>query len=297
MVLAPQAEPAGAVPPDGLEDAYRWCRDFARAHEENFTMISWLLPRAIRPHFAALYTFCRMTDDLGDEASGDRLALLDEWERQLRDCFAGQRATPAFIALGGTVDCFEIPAEPFLRLIEANRIDQRKTRFETYDELLEYCSFSAAPVGRMVLYVLGYRDDARQRLADATCIALQLTNFWQDVTVDREKGRIYLPLEDMERFGVGESDLNATRATAPVQALLRFEVERARALFREGQALEPMVDRRSRLDVRLFRLGGEATLHAIEAAGYDVLRARPKVSKQRKAWMALSNGVRLKLGI
>lgn len=296
MAVASRTQP-GAAPGSELDAAYAWCRDFAKGREENFTVISWMLPADIRRHFASLYSFCRMTDDLGDEAEGERLAQLDEWEQRLRACLAGERTEPLFIALGATIDRFDMPAEPFLRLIEANRMDQRMTRFATYASLLHYCSFSATPVGQMVLYVLGYRDGARQELSDATCIALQLANFWQDITVDLGKGRVYLPQEDLQRFGVAESELSSGRASAEFRALMRFEVERAQALFDKGRALERMVDRRSRLDVRLFRLGGEATLHAIEAAGYDVLRARPRVSKQRKAWMALSNGVRLKLGV
>jgi len=295
MAVASPAQPDTA-PSAAIDAAYAWCRDFARGRQENFTVISWMLPAQIRPHFASLYTFCRMTDDLGDEAEGNRLAQLNEWEGKLRACIASDRSEPLFIALGTTIDRFNIPADPFLRLIEANRMDQAITRFATYDDLLNYCSFSATPVGQMVLYVLGYHDQPRQQLSDATCIGLQLTNFWQDVTVDLQKGRIYIPQEDLERFGVSEADLSSGQASPAFKQLMQFEVGRARALFDKGRALETTVDRRARLDVRLFRLGGEATLHAIASAGYDVLRARPKVSKQRKAWMALSNGVRLKLG-
>lgn len=230
-------------------DAFGWCRRYARAHDENFTVVSWFLPKRLRPHFFALYAFCRWTDDLGDEAEGDRLALLDAWERDLRDCYAGRRTQPLFAALGAAIDRFDIPPAPFLRLIEANRMDQRITRFETYGDLLRYCEHSAAPVGRMVLYVLGYRDAERQRLSDATCIALQLANFWQDVSVNLAKGRIYIPLEDLRRHGCDERDLHANIARGAFRALMRFEVERARALFAEGRRLEALVDRRARTDV------------------------------------------------
>lgn len=276
--------------------AYEWCRAYARARRENFTVVSWFLPRDLRPHFFAVYAFCRWTDDLGDEAAGDRLALLDAWERDLRDCFDGRRTAPLFIALGATIDRFRLPHEPFLRLIEANRMDQRISRFETYPDLLHYCEHSATPVGRMVLGVLGYADEARLRLADATCIGLQLANFWQDVSVDLRKGRIYLPQEDLRRFGYTEEELRTGVVNDAFRELMAFEVERARDLFREGQALESMIDRRARLDVRLFRLGGEAVLDAIEASGYDVLSRRPRVPGWRKAWLALAHGVRLKLG-
>lgn len=277
--------------------AFEWCQRFTRAHQENFSVVSWFLPRELRPHFYSLYSFCRMTDDLGDEAPGDRIAELDAWDADLRACYDGQRSTQLFIALGDTIDRFDIPVETFLDLIEANRMDQYLNRFATYQELLSYCARSATPVGRMVLHVLGYRDERRQRLADATCTGLQLANFWQDVAVDWEKGRVYLPQEDLKRFGVDESAIANRTASPEFRDLLRFEVDRARALFQEGRTLESLVDRRARLDVRLFRLGGEAALGAIERAGYDVLTARPAVSKRRKAWLALTNGARLKTGI
>jgi squalene synthase HpnC len=291
------ARDAASTPPRDLRDAYEWCRQYARARDENFTVVSWFLPRDIRPHFFALYAFCRWTDDLGDEADGDRLALLDAWERGVRDCFAGRRDAPLFTALGATIDRYEMPADPFLRLIDANRMDQRITSFETYDDLLGYCQHSATPVGEMVLRVLGYSDAERIRLSDATCIALQLANFWQDVSVDLEKGRTYIPAEDMRRFGYDAADLRGGVVNDAFRALMRFEVDRARALFAEGRALEDMVDHRARTDVRLFRLGGEAVLDAIERADYDVLTSRPRVAKTKKAWMALSNGIRMKLGL
>lgn len=277
--------------------AFAWCREFARAHQENFSVVTWLLPREVRPHFHSLYSFCRITDDLGDEAEGDRLQQLNDWEAELRGCYSGERTQPLFVALGATIDQFEIPPDPFLRLIEANRMDQRITRFAAYDDLLHYCSYSAAPVGRMVLYVLGYRDERRQLLSDSTCVGLQLANFLQDVTLDWEKGRVYLPQADLDRFGVSERDIAERRFSLGFSELMRYEVHRARELFNRGRELEDMIDKRARLDVRLFRLGGEATLDAIADAGYDVLKRRPSISKARKAWMALSNGVRIKSGI
>ena len=285
-----------AQAPD-ITAAYAWCRDYSRAHDENFSVVSWFLPKSLRPHLFALYAYCRWTDDLGDEAAGDRLALLDAWEHELRSCVAGVRTRPLFAALGRTIDQFAIPDEPFLRLIEANRIDQRVSRFETYEDLLAYCSHSATPVGRMVLYVLGYRDERRQLLSDATCIGLQLANFWQDVSRDLSQGRIYIPLEDMRRFGYSEADLRAGTAGERYRELMRFEVGRARELFAHGRELEPLIDRRARTDVRLFRVGGEAVLDAIERAGYDTLTQRPRVAKAKKLWMALSNGLRMKLGM
>ncbi len=287
------AAPPVAASGESLTAAYEWCRSFAAANQENFTVISWLLPRELRPHFAAVYAFCRMTDDLGDEAEGDRLALLDAWEQEFRASVEGRARRPVFAALRHTMAQFSIPEDLFLRLIEANRIDQRKQRFATFGELLDYCSYSATPVGRMVLALLGYRDEERGRLADDICIGLQLANFWQDVSRDLEKGRIYLPLEDLAAFGVREEDVLARRVTGSFRLLMRFEVQRTREYFRRGAALEALVDRRVRLDVRLFRLGGEAVLDAIAARCYDTLSERPAIPRWRKAWLAMREGIRL----
>jgi squalene synthase HpnC len=235
----------------------------------------------------AVYAYCRGVDHLGDEAEGDRLALLDDWEAELRRCYEGSPQQPAFVALQETVRRFDIPTEPFRRLIEANRADQRVSRYRTYNDLLGYCENSANPVGRLVLYIFGYRDEERQMLSDATCTALQLTNFWQDVRRDLDKGRIYIPLEDMERFGYGEADLLAGRSDGRFRDLMAFQVQRTRELFRDGLALIPKVSGRLTLDLRLFSLGGLAVLDAIEGMGYDVLQRRPTLSRARKAWLVV----------
>ncbi len=273
--------------PPTPEEAFAYCRRVALGHYENFTVASWLLPRALRPHMYAVYAYCRGVDDLGDEAEGDRAALLDGWEAELRRCYEGSPRNPRFVALRQTVRTFDIPPEPFLRLIEANRRDQRVGRYGTFAELLDYCAYSANPVGHLVLYLFGYRDAERQGLADATCTALQLTNFWQDVAADLEKGRVYIPLEDMRRFGYSEAELAALRTTEPFRQLMAFEVQRTRELFRRGLALVPLVRGHLRLDLRLFSLGGLAVLDAIERIGYDVLYSRPKLSRARKAWLVL----------
>lgn len=269
------------------EEAFAYCRRIALGHYENFTVVSWLLPRPLRPHMYAVYAYCRGVDDLGDEAEGDRLALLDQWEAELRRCYGGAPRHPVFVALRETIRAFDIPPEPFLRLVEANRRDQRVSRYPTYGDLLEYCTYSANPVGHLVLYLFGYRDPQRQRLADATCTALQLTNFWQDVSVDLEKGRVYIPLEDMERFGYGEEDLRARRHDERFRRLMAFQVARTRELFRQGLGLIPLVRGRLRVDLRLFSLGGLAVLDAIERADFDVLHRRPKLSRARKVWLGL----------
>jgi squalene synthase HpnC len=269
------------------DEAYAECRRIALGHYENFPLVSWLLPRALRPHMYALYAYCRGVDDLGDEAEGDRLALLDEWEAELRRCYEGTPRDARFVALRETVRRFDIPPEPFLRLIEANRRDQRVARYETYADLVDYCTYSANPVGHLVLYVFGYRDEERRQLSDATCTALQLANFWQDVSRDLAMGRVYVPQEDMRAFGVAEADLRAPSAGEPFRKLMAIEVSRARMLFNEGLGLIPLVSGRLRLDLRLFTLGGMAVLDAIERQGYDVLARRPRVSKARKAWLAV----------
>ena len=270
-----------------LAKAYAYCQRLATSHYENFTVASWLLPRALRPHVHAVYAYCRGVDDLGDEAEGDRLTLLDDWEAELRRCFDGDAQQPAFVALQETIRRFDIPPEPFLRLIEANRMDQRVNRYRTFTDLQAYCQNSANPVGHLVLYLFGYRDEERQRLSDSTCTALQLTNFWQDVRRDLGKGRIYIPLEEMERFHYSEEDLLAARFDGRLRDLMAFQVRRTRELFRSGLELIPRVRGRLRLDLRLFSLGGLAVLDAIEDIGYDVLNRRPKLSRARKALLAL----------
>lgn len=274
-------------PATSLADAYEHCRRIALGHYENFPVVSWLLPRDLRPHIFALYAYCRGVDDLGDESEGDRLALLDDWEEELRRAFEGTPTDARFVALADTIRRFDLPPEPFERLIEANRRDQRITRYQTFDELLDYCSYSANPVGRLVLRIFGYREEALDQLSDATCIALQLANLWQDVARDYMNGRIYIPGEDMTRFGVSEDDIASSRVTHEVRRLIRFEVRRTREYFARGLALMDRVDGRLKLDLRLFTLGGLTVLDAIEQQRYDVLSSRPRVSRATKAWLAV----------
>ena len=275
------------APPAQLAQAYDHCRRIALGHYENFHLVSLVLPRELQPHIFALYAYCRGVDDLGDEAEGDRLALLDEWEAELRRCYDGAPSDIRCIALADTIQRFDIPAEPFLRLIEANRREQRVNRYQTFDDLLDYCAHSANPVGRMVLYVFGYHNEERALIADNTCTALQLANFWQDVRRDLKAGRVYLPLEDMERFGYSEADLMARRVTPEFRKLMRFQVERTREYFARGLPLIDLVPGRLRVDLRMFTLGGLAVLDQIERQKHDVLTRRPKVSGTRKALLAL----------
>ena len=278
-----------AVPPS-VAEARLYCERLARTHYENFPVATLLLPAALRPHFYAVYAYCRWADDLGDE-TGDpsrSLWLLDRWEEELRACYAGRAFHPVFIALADTVRQLDIPAQPFYDLITAFRQDQVKTRYQTFDDVLGYCRYSANPVGRLVLYVCGYRDPERQHLSDFTCTALQLANFWQDVRRDCDIGRNYMPLDDMEAAGYGEEELQAHRYNERFARLLRSLVERTWILFRQGLPLVERVDRRLAADIELFSRGGMEILRMIERQNYDVLRRRPHLGKPQMMMLGAS---------
>jgi squalene synthase HpnC len=267
-----------------LAEAQVYCEKLARTHYENFSVASWFLPSRLRQHFFNVYAYCRISDDLGDEVgdAGQSLELLDQWESELNACYEGTPRHPVFVALAETVRQFNIPKHEFSDLLIAFRQDQTVTRFETFEDVLGYCRYSANPVGHLVLYLCGYSDAGRQQLSDYTCTALQLANFWQDVHVDFLKGRIYLPLEDLRRFGVTENDIAERRATPGFLDLMRFEVERARQWFERGLPLTRMVSRELAIDVELFSRGGQEILNAVERQRFDVLRKRPVISKTRK---------------
>ena len=274
--------------------ALEYCSRLAHSHYENFSVVTWFLPKHLHQHFYNVYAYCRISDDLGDEV-GDKqqsLLLLDEWEAELKQCYAGEPRHPVFVALRDTVREFDIPQHEFSDLLIAFRQDQTITRFPTFHDVLGYCRYSANPVGHLVLYLCGYRDPERQQLADYTCTALQLANFWQDVAVDYKKGRIYLPLESLAQFGVSESDIAGCRATPQFLALMKFEVERARDWFQRGLPLTAMVDRHLAIDIELFSRGGLAILDAIERQSYDVLSRRPVISKPRKVWLLMRAALR-----
>lgn len=276
------------VPPT-LEEARTWCRRLAETHYENFHVVSWFLPQRLRRHFHSIYAYCRVSDDLGDEV-GNReqsLALLDLWGSELDACYRGEARHPVFVALAETICACDIPKEPFADLLVAFRQDQIITRYRTMQDVLGYCRNSANPVGHLVLYACGYRDPERVALSDYTCSALQLANFWQDVRVDYEKDRIYLPLEDMVRFGVTEQDIAAGRFSPQFRDLMRYEVDYARHMFQAGLPLIGMVDRELAIDLDLFSRGGLEILRAIEQQDYNVLRARPAITKSRKAALLL----------
>jgi squalene synthase HpnC len=286
------ALPASYRIPEGaptLEEARAFCHHLAESHYENFHVATWFLPRALRPHFHSIYAYCRISDDLGDEV-GDHsvaLALLDSWGRELDACYEGRARHPVFVALAETIRACSIPKEPFADLLIAFRQDQTVTRYATMDEVLGYCRYSANPVGRLVLYACGEVNEENFRLSDATCSALQLANFWQDVRGDFAKGRVYLPQDDMRHFGVSDETIAAGIATPEFHALMRHEVDYARGLFEQGLPLIGRVSRDLALDLDLFSRGGLEILRAIERRDYDVLSARPAISKQIKIALAL----------
>jgi squalene synthase HpnC len=265
-----------------LQSAQAYCRRLARSHYENFVVASILLPRPLQQHFYNIYAYCRISDDLGDEAGDPRIAieLLEQWDEELRACYRGHAKHPVFIALTDTIGCFDIPISPFANLLEAFKRDQTQTRYGTWDELLDYCRYSANPVGHLVLYLGGYRDPERQHLSDLTCTALQLANHWQDIGRDLSRlDRIYLPEEDMRKFNYAERDLHAQVCDERFAGLMRVEVERARKMFLAGIELCNKVDSRLSLDIELFGRCGLEVLRRIEAVHYDVFRKRPELSK------------------
>jgi len=252
----------------------------ARAAGENFPVGSVLFPRALRPHVRALYCYARLVDELGDAYDGDRLAALDELEREVELTFEGEPTWPVLRNVQPTVREFNLPREPFLRLIEANRLDQRVSEYETWDDVKQYCVHSADPCGRLVLGVLRRLDDAELVAAsDSVCTGLQLVNFLQDVPRDLELGRIYLPADDRRRFG----DPALDRPSGELRDLLRFEAERAAALLGAGELLRARIGGRLGRAVVLFARGGLAALEALEAAGWDVFTQRPRPSRARLA--------------
>jgi len=242
-------EVARGLPPDScsVADAERYTRRLATGHYENFNVVSWLLPKRLHQHFYNLYAYCRWADDLGDEVSDPKraLELLNWWEEQLHACYAGKPAHPVLVALAGTIRACDIPMEPFADLLVAFRQDQVVKRYETWDAMIGYCRYSANPVGRLVLYLCGYRDEERQRLSDAICTALQLANFWQDVSRDLKIGRIYIPLDALRGHGLEFADIEAQQFNEKYVSLMRDLVARTRRLFAEGLPLAASVSEKA----------------------------------------------------
>lgn len=279
------------------DEALAYTRWVATGHYENFHVVSFFLPKHLHQDFYNVYSFCRWADDLGDEIGdpAESLRLLKWWRAETLAMFAGESSHPVFTALAGTAARHQLPAEPFLNLIRAFVQDQTVTRYQTWDALLDYCLYSANPVGRLVLFLCGYRDAERQALSDATCTALQLANFWQDVSVDLDKGRIYLPAEVLDKHGVTFAQIEAREDSPAFRAAMADAVAAARDLFHKGLPLARMVDGRLSLDLELFSRGGLKILDKIARQRFDVLRRRPKISKTERAGVLLSALVRWSL--
>lgn len=274
------------LPPNGCsaEEAQKYTHWLATHHYENFNVVSWLLPKELHQDFYNVYSYCRWADDLGDEIPSKERAveLLDWWERELDACYAGRPSHTVFVALAETIRRKDIPKQPFADLLKAFRQDQDVKRYPTWDSVLDYCVYSANPVGRLVLYLCGYRDEQRQNLSDATCTALQLANFWQDVSRDLEKGRIYIPLDIAAQHGVSESDITEKHFSDSYVSLMKDLIARTRKLFAEGLPLASTLHGKIRVDIEMFSRGGIAVLDAIEGMGYDTLNRRPEVSKGKQ---------------
>ena len=304
-------------------DAY--CASLTKSHYENFTVGSWFLPKGMLKHIYALYSYCRSVDDLGDEDLQEnignlctyythdnsnatqlhrvknleisrRLCLLDQWESKLKSCYLGTPQHPVFVSLQRTIAEFNLPIDPFLKLIEANRMDQNIHRYSTYEQLLDYCDHSANPVGRLFLGIFGYTDLELGELSDATCTALQLTNFWQDVGRDYLNDRVYVPREDWIRFGCTENDFGPGAPSKNYREMMRFQESRTMDLYRRGSILAEKLGGRVKLDVALFSKGGIAVLDTIKRQHYDVFTKRPTLGKGRKIALFLNTWLAYKLG-
>lgn len=270
-------------------EALEYTRWLATNRYENFHVVSFLLPKHLHQDFYNVYAFCRWADDLGDEIGDpeESLKLLGWWRGELQAMYGGEAVHPVFVALKGTVARHAIPREPFDRLIRAFEQDQRVTRYRTFDDVFAYCVNSANPVGHLVLYLGGYRDEERQRLSDETCTGLQLANFWQDVTVDAQKDRVYLPLELLEKHGYAVEELFERKFDERFEGVMREAVEVADGCFERGLPLIQKVDRRLSFDLALFSRGGMAILDKIKSQGYNVLQRRPYITKAERAGILL----------
>jgi hydroxysqualene synthase len=282
-----------------LDSAHEYCARLARSHYENFPVGSVLVPARLRKHFYSIYAFARTADDFADEAYNEehseqeRLDLLEEWREMLRAAHGGRATHPVFIALAETIARFELPSSLFEDLLTAFAQDVIVRRYQSFDQVLDYCRRSANPIGQLILLLFGHRDPQLHAWSDDICTALQLANHWQDVRVDLEKDRIYLPSEDLEHFCVAEDELRSLRAGEGFRRLMNFEVDRARALFARGKPLCTSVGGRLGLELRAVWLGGSHILDQIEQNGYDVLTKRPVITSADKLkilWRAAKKG-------
>lgn len=281
-----------------LAEAEAFTRKLAVTHYENFIVGSIFLPKEKRQHIYNIYAFARIGDDLADEIpdTEESLSALETYERQLEACYAGNPESKIFVALSHTIREFDIPIQPFRRLLSAFKQDRIKNRYASFQDVLGYCENSANPIGELFLHIFGYRDHSLLPYSDAICTALQLTNFWQDVNRDAANNRIYFPQEDLERFGVSEGDIFSKHFSERFRTLLQFEVNRTQNLFEKGKELFHFLKKDILLDVCLFVAGGEAILSKIKNQDYNVLDRRPDLSRKEqvrlfaRAWWRLKRG-------
>jgi squalene synthase HpnC len=267
------------------EDGFRYCETIARNHYENFPVASSFLPKEIRKYVWTIYAFARIADDYADEPGftlAERMDNLNQWEQCLDECYNGNPTHRVFAALAETVERFQIPIELFQNLLAAFRADITVKRYETYEDVLAYCRNSANPIGRLVLLLLNYRSETMIQFSDSICTALQLTNFWQDVSVDLQKDRVYLPLEELEEFGYSEQDLVNQKVNNCFCNLMAFQVRRTAELFAQGRPLLNMVGKDLSMELKLTWNGGTRILQKIHEQNYDVLTKRPTLSKLDK---------------
>lgn len=271
-----------------LSSAYSYCKQLARSHDENFPVASLIVPRRLRPHFYAVYAYCRVSDDMGDEGDpASRSAALAEWEEQLARALRGDASHPVLIALSDTASTFRIPSGLLFDLLKAFKQDQVKTRYANEEELFHYCRYSANPVGRIVLHLIGCARDENLPLSDSICTGLQLANFAQDVSVDLTKNRLYIPLSEMEAHGLTEADLKSGVETDRFARVMRVQVERARRFLMDGLPLSRRLGLRSGIEIKLICLGGLRILEKIQARGYRVLSRRPTLERRDFAGLLL----------
>jgi hydroxysqualene synthase len=282
--------------PCSVDEAFAYCERMARDHYENFPVGSLLIPRDKRKYVYSIYAFARTADDFADEGYGEagldeagRLAALDDWERRLEASYRGEANHPVFIALAETAKELRLPIRLFRDLLSAFKQDVTKRRYANFDEVLDYCARSANPIGSLILLLFGHHEERMHKLSDSICTGLQLTNFWQDVSIDIRKDRIYLAQDEMADFGVSVDDLRDGRSSDRTAALLRLQVERTRKLFEDGRRLPGMVKGRLAFELRLTWLGGMRILRRIEEQGYDTLRARPVITKWDKIALLLQS--------
>ena len=268
-----------------IQEAYAFCEQLTRNHYENFPVGSVLVPKAKRKHIYSIYAFARTADDFADEGydgqttKADRLRLLDDWERQFDECLAGNFQHPIFAALQNTIHELDLPTQLFKDLLSAFRQDVVKARYSDFEEVLDYCRRSANPVGRLILLLFDYRDEKLFQFSDRICTGLQLANFWQDVSIDLEKDRVYLPLDEIEKFNYSEAELFGKICKDRYRELLKFQVNRTQKIFEEGKPLLNLVSGKLRLELKLTWLGGTQILRMIEKNNYDTLSYRPSLSK------------------